>query len=199
MDSHDAGHRKKLYCYVDESGQDDRSRFFVVVAVVSDQDQETLREALIRIERSAKTSGRKWHKARPSHRLKFLSLALEKNLGQGDVFFGVYQKPIPFFFPMLDVIEYAIKESVARPYSARVFVDGIDRMKAQELTNALRLRNISVHLIQSRRDESEPVIRLADMWAGCIRSALLGSAEERAIVDEARARGYLKARKEKPL
>jgi hypothetical protein len=38
---------QKLYCYVDETGQDTASSIFVVVAVVSAQDQEPLREALM--------------------------------------------------------------------------------------------------------------------------------------------------------
>ena len=58
------------------------------------------------------------------------------------------------------------------------FVDGIDRQKASELTNALRVRGVSLEKVRSRRDESEPIIRLADMWAGCIRAAREGSEEE---------------------
>jgi len=40
-------------------------------------------------------------------------------------------------------------------------------------------------LIRSRRDESEPLIRLVDRWAGCIRAALLGKREERSILKKA--------------
>ena len=32
--------KQKLYAYVDESGQDIKSSFFVVVAVVSDEEQD---------------------------------------------------------------------------------------------------------------------------------------------------------------
>jgi hypothetical protein len=69
--------------------------------------------------------------------------------------------------------------------TARVFVDGIDRQKASELTNALRVRGVSLEKVRSRRDESEPMIRLADMWAGCIRAALGGSQEEAKMLDAA--------------
>ena len=37
---------RKLYCYVDETGQDIGSEFFIVVAVVSDEDQYRLRRQL---------------------------------------------------------------------------------------------------------------------------------------------------------
>lgn len=102
-----------------------------------------------------------------------------------DVFFGTYQKPIPYFFPMLEVLEGAIKTKGSLNSTERVFVDGIDRQKASELTNALRARHVSLEQVRSRRDESEPVIRLADMWAGCVRAALQGSPEEGSILNSA--------------
>jgi len=189
--------RQKLYCYVDESGQDDASTAFVVVAVVSEGEQETLREALIRIENAADTHHLKWHKTHPARRLKFLELAIERNLGKGEVFFGSYPKPLPYFFPFIDVLEIAIKAKARPPYAARVFVDGIDRKKAAELTNALRLRGVSLAMVRGRRDESEPIIRLADMWAGCIRAANLGRQNERDLLRRATEENYISPAKEK--
>jgi hypothetical protein len=34
-----------------------------------------------------------------------------------------------------------------------------------DLTNALRTRGVSLELVKDRRDEDEPLIRLADLWA----------------------------------
>ena len=90
--------RQKLYCYVDETGQDSGSSFFVVVAVVSVEDRDELRQGLAEIEQAAWTGHRKWHKSRPARRLRYLDLVLEKNLTAGDVFFGSYPKPLPYFF-----------------------------------------------------------------------------------------------------
>jgi hypothetical protein len=167
--------KEKLYCYVDETGQDPASGIFVVVVVVSAEDQEALRQALMDIEDAAGTGRRKWHKSRSERRLLYLRMVPEGNLICADVFYGVYQKPIPYFFPMLEVLEGAIKSKGQLNTTARVFVDGIDRQKASELTNALRVRGVSLEKVRSRRDESEPMIRLADMWAGCIRAARGGS------------------------
>jgi len=44
---------------------------------------------------------------------------------------------------------------------------------------------VSLEKVRSRRDESEPMIRLADMWAGCIRAALGGSQEEAKMLEAA--------------
>lgn len=189
--------KRKLYCYVDETGQDDASRVFVVVAVVSADDQQRFREALTDIERVAGTGNRKWHKSRPERRLRYLELALERDIGLEDVFFGSYPKRLPYFFPFIEVLERAIALKSGPSYTARVFVDGIDRKKAAELTNALRLRGVSLEMVRGRRDESEPAIRLADMWADCIRSATLGRQQEESLLRRALDTGYIRRTQEK--
>jgi hypothetical protein len=88
-------------------------------------------------------------------------------------------------------VEHAIRHRAQAPYTARVHVDGIDRKKAAELTTALRVRGLRLEAVRSRRDESEPLIRLADMWAGCIRAAKLGRTLERVLLEQARRAGYL--------
>jgi len=76
-------------------------------------------------------------------------------------------------------------------YQARIYIDGVDKQKAQELTNALRARSISLRIIKGRRDESEPLIRLADMWAGCLRSALLKRKDAQEMITRAKSECYL--------
>ncbi len=73
--------------------------------------------------------------SRSSRRLRYLTLALERNLGGAEIFFGLYPKPLPYFFPLLEVLEHAITIKAVPPYMARVFVDGIGRKKAAELPN----------------------------------------------------------------
>ena len=75
--------RKKLYCYVDETGQDAGSKIFVVVTVASLEDQEKIRQALLEIEDAAGTGHRKWHKSRPARRLRYIRDIVEKNLFAG--------------------------------------------------------------------------------------------------------------------
>jgi hypothetical protein len=52
-------------------------------------------------------------------------------------------------------------------------------------------------MVRSRRDESEPIIRLADMWAGCIRAAILGRREEGDLSQRAVETNYIARTKEK--
>jgi hypothetical protein len=182
---------QKLYCYLDETGQDAKSEFFIVVAVVTEKERESIRKKLEAVERWTGTNRKKWHKVRHENRIRYLNSLLEQKIAAGEVYAASYRKPIPFFFPLIDILEKAIKHSARGEYRASIYVDGIDRYKAKELTNALRTRDISLRIVKSRRDESEPLIRLADMWAGCIRSALLGRKDAQDIVEQAKKEGYL--------
>lgn len=182
---------QKLYCYVDETGQDPISEFFIVVAVVSEKEQQALRDALVDIESLAGTGQLKWHKSRHERRMKYLQTVLQRKIGAGEVYFGKYKKPLPYFFPVLETIKKAIMDKVTGDYRAIVFIDGIDKKKAAELTNALRIGGVRLGMVRSRRDESEPLIRLADMWAGCIRDALLTGGQAKTLFKQAIQAGYL--------
>jgi hypothetical protein len=82
--------------------------------------------------------------------------------------------------------------SAVDDYQAVVYVDGIDRKKSRELTNALRLKGIKTKHVRSARDESEPLIRLADRWAGCIRGSGEGNEHAHKIFLRAVEVNYLK-------
>jgi hypothetical protein len=127
---------------VDETGQDDRSEYFIVVTVVSESDQDALKESLLRLERQSKVGGKKWHKLRSPEREHFLELVVNAQLAAGEVLFGRYKKPLPFFQPMVETLSKAIRLLAAENYQAVVYVDGIDRKKARELTAALREKGI---------------------------------------------------------
>ena len=44
--------------------------------------------------------------------------------------------------------------------------------------------------MKSKRDESEPIIRLADMWVGCVRSAISNNGNEKIVLDQAKKAGH---------
>lgn len=182
---------QKLYCYVDETGQDAGSEFFIVVTVISDKEQQLLRDALVSVESLAGTGRLKWHKSRHERRMKYLEMVLQRKIGQGEVFYGKYKKPLPYFFPMMETIKQAIVNKATGDYRAIISVDGLDKKKAAELTNALRIGGLKLEMVRGRRDESEPIIRLADRWAGCVRDAFLSGGQAKIFYEQAMKTGYL--------
>jgi len=128
---------------------------------------------------------------RHTNRMAYLDLVLQKKVVSGEVFCAYYKKPIPYFFALVQATEKAIRQSAKEAYAVNIYVDGINKKEAKFLTNALRMSGISLPLVKSRRDESEPLIRLADMWAGCMRSALLKQKDARSIILRAKKEKYL--------
>ena len=82
---------------------------------------------------------------------------------------------------------------------ATIYVDGIDKKKALELTNALRTHGVSLRRVRSARDESEPLIRLADMWAGCARGAVLGNLGAQRMIRKAEKKNHVVTITKRPL
>ena len=76
---------KKLYCYVDETGQDPTSEFFIVVTVIIEEEPELIRQKLERLERVAGTNRKKWHKVRNKNRMRYLTMVLEQKVAAGRV------------------------------------------------------------------------------------------------------------------
>jgi hypothetical protein len=189
---------QKLYCYVDETGQDAGSDFFVVVSVVSAEEQNQLRSKLLQLEEDSKVHARKWFNSRSPLKEEFLRIVLKQEVAKGDIYYAKFPKPLPFFLPLLETVEKAIKDRAGdNTYQAIVYVDGIDKKKARELTGGLRLKDVKLKYVRSARDESEPLIRLADRWAGCIRDALEGKTENknllsRDLLSRAEKNGYIK-------
>ncbi len=194
--------KQKIYCYFDESGQDISSREFIAVAVILTGDvRSTRHNQLLEIEKEAATHGLKWHKTKLDRSLKYLGLVLDQNSTAGQTYIGYFKKPTPYFFPIVDTIEAAIKQFTQNgtDYQATIYVDGIDKKKALELTNVLRSHAIRLRRVRSARDESEPCIRLADMWAGCARSALLGNREAQKMMRKAEKKNSIVMITKRPL
>ena len=184
--------KQKIYCYVDETGQDVGSPFFVVVAVISSGDQNQLREILEDIEKETKIFKRKWYRAGHEQRQGFLNSVIQKNGLFVTVFYQQYKKPVLYFSLWVEVIYNAIiKVAKWDEYIAKIFVDGIDRKKAAELTGSLRLRGLKLTLVQGRRDETDALIRLADRWAGCVRSGKEGDTDLKRILSIAEKSGMV--------
>jgi hypothetical protein len=183
---------RKIYCYVDESGQDARSDFFVVVSIVSHDDQQVLRGKLLKLERESGLGQKKWRGSRSPERESFLLEVAEKNIAAESIYYGYYKKPLVYPAALLESLSLAIQIAAPKDYRSTVYVDGITEVSARQLTSGLRLMGIKADHVRTVRDESEPVIRLADRWAGCIRASLDGNPRNIKIVENVTGKNYLK-------
>lgn len=184
--------KQKLYCYVDETGQDVGSKFFIVVAVIVLSNINDERKLLSELESETKIGKSKWHKSNYKFRIKFIEGFLSKENKNLRVYFLKARKPILFYVPTLEILQKAILENSGPNTQAVVCIDGLDAFSAKKFTNALRTKNLKISLAKGVRDESEVLIRLADRWAGCLRMALFGNEPCQDLVERAKKKGLLK-------
>ena len=166
----------KLYCYIDETGQDTLGRLFVVAIVVTDERQRELEELLETIERSTGKKT-KWMKTSDIVRKAYASALVGQKLPC-----MIFAKDFPGSktgFDELEVLATAQALNVYREeheitedgYKATVTVDGLSKTMAVRMGSEFRKLGVRTRKVVGKRDESTAIIRLADAIAGLVREA----------------------------
>lgn len=183
---------KKLYCFVDETGQDVGSKIFIVVTVIVISQLDDVRKNLEILEADTRIGKIKWHKSQYKYRIKFIEGFLSKNNENLHIYFLKVRKPVFYYLPTTEILQKSISENASKNTQAIICIDGLDKFSAKKYTNALRTKFVTLRLAKGIRDESEVLIRLADRWAGCIRMALLGNQQCKNLLEKATNNGVLK-------
>ena len=63
---------RKLYCYVDESGQDTAGKIFIVSVVIAEGQRDELLSLCERIEAISRKGNHKWRAAKHEYRIDYL-------------------------------------------------------------------------------------------------------------------------------
>lgn len=79
--------KKKLYAYVDESGQDTKGLVFVVSVLILGDERSVLREELERIEAESGKKNTKWNKSHHEFRRAYIEGILRAKNLKGKIFF----------------------------------------------------------------------------------------------------------------
>jgi hypothetical protein len=161
----------KIYCYVDESGQDTRGDLFVVALVVVAEDKERLTETLEMIERETGKGRVKWHKTLYERRLAYIQRVLTEPTVQGKCNFMMRFQSRDYFQVTVQAIMEALKAQPADDYQATVLIDALPASQAVVVGNLLRKAGVPVKKVRGIRDEADAVVRLADALCGFVRAA----------------------------
>lgn len=161
----------KLYTYTDESGRG-RVPFVVAVVIVGD-GRDDMRSTCQRIERESKKGRDKWRKADYDERLAYMRAVVADAQFAGALCFVTFDQVSDYDTATVSAIARAIEH--AHPASetrVEIFVDGLTDAMQKEY--AKQLRKLVTSFVSVRgvpRDESEPLIRLADAVAGFVNHA----------------------------
>ena len=82
--------KRKLYAYVDESGQDTKGLVFVVSVLILEEERESIKEALEKIELESGKKNAKWNKAHPEFRQGYIEAIIKLENLKGRLFFDIF-------------------------------------------------------------------------------------------------------------
>ncbi len=168
---------KKLYCYVDETGQDTFGNMFIVVAIVVDNERDMILDFLEEAERKSGKTRRKWIKTRTAERDRYLDMAISSKL-KGKIYFRIFHNTKEYEDLMVLVIGQSINLYVEAnhlaAYKATIVIDGLKQTEAKRVAKSLRQLGVKIRKVRGEKDESNALLRLSDAIAGMTREATEG-------------------------
>src|SRR3989344_1046495 len=176
---------EKLYCFVDETGQDTLGKLFIVVAVVAGTEKEKIEEFLEHCEHESGRGKIKWTNTKPDRRIKYLELSLKPTWLKGRIFYRKYTDTKAYQDLTAIVITQALnlfaQSRHIKSYKATVIVDGLNERGRQKTSKILH--RVGIHgKVRGLKDQSSALIRLADSIAGLIRHKSTGGKELEEII-----------------
>jgi hypothetical protein len=186
--------KHKLYCYVDETGQDTLGELFIVSVVVSGETRESLIATLEQIERASGKGKVKWMKVRGQPRLAYMKAVLSTAAFKNTLYFSLYRGTKSYMALTVLSTAKAILSAAPQHPSATVYVDGLPKSRLRWFGTELRHLSIRTEkVVGVRREEAEALMRLADAVAGFVRLAISGQQSAMTeLFEQAKRDGYLR-------
>jgi len=161
---------QRLYCYVDESGQDTKGKLFLVSVVITEQDLlGDLEKRLSGIEQESGKRQTKWRATSFDRRMAYLEAVFRLRSLQESLFYAVYQATKEYVPLTTYTIAQAIGRKARGTYQATIIIDGLNKKECQRMTRGLHQLRIKYRKVRGIKDESSPLVRLADALAGFLR------------------------------
>jgi len=182
---------EKIYCYVDETGQDTKGKLFIVAFVVTNQQKDRLEKKLLVIEQNSGKYARKWQKTRKRERTNYIQAVLElKELEQKLYYKDYVEAGKEYLFLLI----YALAELIISQFKSgkiSVTIDALTRKQRNIVAVELRHFGINTDTINGKRDESSAFLRLADAVAGFTRDGVEGHSDYHKMFRSAVSRGII--------
>lgn len=170
MRKHKQMDKLKLYCYVDETGQDTKGEFFLVSVVALEGElREDTEASLERIETRTKKYTRKWGGTKHDIRIDYLRDILQVKQLRGSIFYATYREQTNYIPLIAQTIIKVILLKAEGNYQATILIDGINEAEQKRVKRLLKESHIRYKKVRGPKDESTALLRLADVMAGFLR------------------------------
>lgn len=154
----------EMYVFVDESGVHSPSGFSsVAIVYVKTSDIERLEQKVLEAERSAGIHGFHWAHRNWQIREKFITSLVDAKF---KVKIAILTNPT-----LIDRrLEEALAHLIIEKHIHHILIDGSKPKKyVQRLKKVMRDKGVSVKKIRTINDQSAPIMRIADAFAGLLR------------------------------
>ena len=137
----------RIYCYVDESGQHTKGKYFLVSVVIADDDRDQLAQQLLDIEKASGKNRRKWAKAGDKNRSAYIRSVLNNPDFKGKLFSVYYQNTHDYVQLTIEGTAKAIQNYSPEEHQALVTVDGLRKTERNRFAVGLRKEGIRTHKV----------------------------------------------------
>ncbi len=173
----------KLYCFVDESGQDTLGKFFAIAILVVKDNKDDLASLIINIENETGKKNVKWNKSVHIKRMAYLVKLISNKSLKGNLFYTQFEGVGYDSFTILSIAKVINKVSMIEDRKMAIYIDGLTKTKASKYSSELRkigIKNCKVKGV--KKDENNVFIRVVDGVAGFIRLALYKKDRESRVI-----------------
>ena len=167
---------QKLYCYVDETGQDTQGKLFSVCCTIIVRFERLIQfeELILGIERISRKKS-KWQKTDKYVKQAFLKTLLAHTPSlKNHIYIQHFFNIKAFTEATTEAISRSIIVSGNQHFPAIVYIDGLPKKLTPTVAVLLRRRGIATEKVKGLKDEQSPLIRLSDAIAGFVRDYLEG-------------------------
>ncbi len=183
---------KKLYCYVDESGQHSQGAYFLVSVVITDSDRDQLEKLLLVIELTSGKRKLKWTKSKVANRTAYVKAILTNPVFKNKLFSASYQSTREYVVLTVSTTAKSIQAYTQEEYKATVIVDGLRKSERNRFAVGLRRQGIRTNKIVGGDDTNNAFIRLADALCGFLADAQQGREDYLKLLQKAEAEGIIR-------
>ncbi len=160
---------EKLYCYVDETGQDTKGKLFIVSVTMVKEDRADIINILDKIE---KDTGKKtkWSKTPQKQKIAYISRIVQNKHFVGKIFYRQMGGTSSYHKETLTTIALAVEKTEHDvDYKASVYIDGLPRPQWRGSATDLHRLGVITEKVRGVKDEAYVIVRLADAMAGFVR------------------------------
>jgi len=139
--------KQKLYCYVDETGQDTEGDIFIVSIVVTGKERDELLNLCEDIEEKSGKGKFKWGKAEHNRRMDYLKRIFSNSRFKGKLRYTVYKEQVNYDMATIMGIAKAVHFKEPKEYTTLVYVDGLAKTKRKEYGSELRKLGVPTRIL----------------------------------------------------